>query len=117
MEVNWRDLHGKVIKEFLSYINEQTESFILKGGTALAQCYNLNRFSEDIYLDSQKENIMHHIQAFCKLNHYDYRIAKDTVTVKRTFILMWQKTPCLYRREMNATSAEFTQVIEVDNRT
>ena len=33
------------------------------------------------------------------------------------FILMWQKTPCLYRREMNATSAEFTQVIEVDNRT
>lgn len=35
MEANWRDLHGKVIKEFLSYINEQTESFILKGGTAL----------------------------------------------------------------------------------
>ena len=33
------------------------------------------------------------------------------------FILMWQKTPCLYRREMNATSTEFTQVIEVDNRT
>ena len=50
MEVNWRDLHGKVIKEFLSYINEQTESFILKGGTALAQCYSLNRFSEDIEL-------------------------------------------------------------------
>lgn len=36
---------------------------------------------------------------------------------KIDFILMWQKTPCLYRREMNATSAEFTQVIEVDNRT
>ena len=35
----------------------------------------------------------------------------------RHFILMWQKTHCLYRREMNATSAEFTQVIEVDNRT
>ena len=33
------------------------------------------------------------------------------------FILMWQKTPFLYRREMNATSTEFTQVIEVDNRT
>ena len=30
---------------------------------------------------------------------------------------LWQKTPCLYRREMNATSTEFTQVIEVDNRT
>ena len=36
---------------------------------------------------------------------------------KNHFILMWQKTPCLYRREMNATSTEFTQVIEVDNRT
>ena len=35
----------------------------------------------------------------------------------KIFILMWQKTPCLYRREMNATSTEFTQVIEVDNRT
>ena len=33
------------------------------------------------------------------------------------FILMWQKAPCLYRREMNATSTEFKQVIEVDNRT
>ena len=30
---------------------------------------------------------------------------------------MWQKTPFLYRREMNATSTEFKQVIEVDNRT
>ena len=98
MEVNWRDLHGKVIKEFLSYINEQTESFILKGGTALAQCYNLNRFSEDIYLDSQKENIMHHIQAFCKLNHYDYRIAKDTVTVKRTFINLGSLQPVKYAK-------------------
>ena len=36
---------------------------------------------------------------------------------EQDFILMWQKTPCLYRREMNATSTEFTQVIEVDNRT
>ena len=39
------------------------------------------------------------------------------VSAEVNFILMWQKTPCLYRREMNATSAEFTQVIEVDNRT
>ena len=39
------------------------------------------------------------------------------VLLNHIFILMWQKTPCLYRREMNATSTEFTQVIEVDNRT
>ena len=52
----------------------------------MAQCYHLNRFSEDIDLDAEKENIIHHIQNFCKLNHYDYRIAKDTPTVKRAFI-------------------------------
>lgn len=86
MEANECGLHGKVIKEFLNYLNEQTENFVLKDGTALVQCYNLNIFSENIDLDSQKENIIHHIQAFCRLNHYDYRIAKETVTVKRAFI-------------------------------
>ena len=86
MESNWRDLHGKVIADFLTFLNKQTDSFVLKGGTALAQCYQLNRFSEDIDLDAEKENIIHHIQNFCKLNRYDYRIAKDTPTVKRAFI-------------------------------
>lgn len=46
-------------------------------------------------------------------NDYDVMIE----LALKGFILMWQKTPCLYRREMNATSAEFTKVIEVDNRT
>ena len=44
-------------------------------------------------------------------------IGHDSTFFICIFILMWQKTPCLYRREMNATSTEFTQVIEVDNRT
>ena len=48
---------------------------------------------------------------------YMGREVRIEVGESEKFILMWQKTPCLYRREMNATSAEFTQVIEVDNRT
>ena len=50
---------------------------------------------------------------------YIIKNAKHMENAKKfiDFILMWQKTPCLYRREMNATSTEFTQVIEVDNRT
>ena len=48
---------------------------------------------------------------------YMGREVRIEVGESEKFILMWQKTLCLYRREMNATSAEFTQVIEVDNRT
>ena len=51
MNTEWRDLHGQVINSFLKHLNTKSNSFILKGGTALAKCYNLNRFSEDIDLD------------------------------------------------------------------
>ena len=40
---NWRDEHYKVISEFLKYLNEKTDEFILKGGTSLLTCYNLDR--------------------------------------------------------------------------
>lgn len=86
MDANWRELHGTVINKFLTHLNNKTDSFILKGGTALSQCYNLNRFSEDIDLDARKENILHHVQDFCKKYRYDFRVAKDTATVKRCFI-------------------------------
>ncbi|MBR6299155.1 MAG: nucleotidyl transferase AbiEii/AbiGii toxin family protein, partial [Candidatus Gastranaerophilales bacterium] len=55
-------------------------------GTALAKCYNLNRFSEDIDLDATKEDIKPYIKKFCQLQTYTFRIAKDTATVKRGFI-------------------------------
>ena len=48
MEKNWQKAHGHTIKDFLRFLNNQTDRFILKGGTALAQCYKLPRFSEDI---------------------------------------------------------------------
>jgi predicted nucleotidyltransferase component of viral defense system len=86
MEANWRDLHGNTIRNFLHDLNHDTQHFILKGGTALAQCYNLDRFSEDIDLDAEKENIISHVKKFCNKYGYEYRIAKDTVTVKRCFI-------------------------------
>ena len=76
MNTEWRDLHGQVINSFLKHLNTKSNSFILKGGTALAKCYNLNRFSEDIDLDARKENIIHHVQSFCKQNNYSVRIVK-----------------------------------------
>ena len=84
---NWRDEHYKVISEFLKYLNEKTDEFILKGGTSLLTCYNLDRFSEDIDLDARSnKNIKKIIDDFCKQYKYTYRIAKDTDTVKRFMI-------------------------------
>lgn len=84
---NWREEHFKVINKFLIYLNEKTEDFVLKGGTALLICYNLDRFSEDIDLDGKNNrNIKKIVDDFCKINNYKYRIAKETDTVKRFMI-------------------------------
>ena len=84
---NWRDKHFQVINKFLKYLNERTNEYILKGGTSLLTCYNLDRFSEDIDLDAKgSRNIKKIIDDFCKENNYTYRIAKDTDIVKRFMI-------------------------------
>lgn len=82
-----RKKHGKVINEFLKELNSvEKDNFILKGGTALLTCYGLDRFSEDIDLDGTKRNIKEFVNKFCQKHGYSYRLAKDTDTVKRTFI-------------------------------
>lgn len=77
---NWQSEHRKTINSFLSFLNSKTDNFILKGGTALLACYNLDRFSEDIDLDSMDKNIINYIDAYCTQNNFEYRIAKDTDT-------------------------------------
>ncbi len=83
---DWQIDHKKAIDEFLQYLNKQTDQFVLKGGTALLECYNLNRFSEDIDLDGKSKNIEQYIKIFCINNDFSYRVAKDTNTVKRFMI-------------------------------
>lgn len=104
---DWRDLHGTVIKTFINYLNAQTCSYILKGGTSLMLCYNLSRFSEDIDLDAlhTKQGLENIIKAFCVQMGYTYRVAKDTDTVKRYMIHYADKYKPLkveisYRRKM-----------------
>lgn len=84
--MDWRTKHGEVLTNFLQFLNKQTNQYILKGGTALAQCYGLNRFSEDIDLDGRGDLILDICENFCKKNGYEYRIEKDTDTVKRCMI-------------------------------
>jgi hypothetical protein len=87
-ELNWQLQHGDTITSFLEYLNSQTSDLILKGGTALLVCYDLDRFSEDIDLDSRYPEIMVEtfVSAFCKNKNFSYRTAKDTDTVKRYMI-------------------------------
>ncbi len=83
----WKEIHRKIIIDFLVGLNKVSNRYVLKGGTALLIGYNLDRFSEDIDLDStDKSTIKKYIIEFCKKNKYTYRIAKDTDTVKRYFI-------------------------------
>lgn len=83
---DWRQQHGETIFSFLKYLNEQSDKFVLKGGTALLACYGLDRFSEDIDLDGKDKNILAIVDSFCKISDFSYRVAKDTDTVKRYMI-------------------------------
>lgn len=86
-DTSWQIEHEKVICDFLKYLNSFSDEYVLKGGTALLTCYNLDRFSEDIDLDGVNKNkIKKIIDSFCTRNNYPYRIAKDTDTTKRFFI-------------------------------
>jgi predicted nucleotidyltransferase component of viral defense system len=78
--------HEKTIRDFLSYTNRQTDKFILKGGTALYLCYKLDRFSEDVDLDSRGERIERYVSGFCEKYNYRFRMAKDTPVTERFMI-------------------------------
>lgn len=111
---DWRDKHYVVINEFLNFLNTKTDDFILKGGTALLACYNLDRFSEDIDLDAKsKRNISKIIDEFCKKNGYTYTIPKNTDTTKR-FMIQYDnikklKVEVSYRRN-NIKENEYTKI-------
>lgn len=82
----WHKKHYEVIAEFMMYLNQRTERFVLKGGTSLMLCYGLPRFSEDIDLDGLDDNIEEMVSGFCSHIKANYRVAKDTKTVKRFLI-------------------------------
>lgn len=88
MSLDWQKEHYSVIVNFITYLESISDKFILKGGTALMLCYNLDRFSEDIDLDALSVNndIIAIVDKFCVLNSMSYRVFKDTDTVKRCLI-------------------------------
>ena len=83
---DWRIQHGEEIKHFVHYLKSISNDYILKGGTALALCYGLDRFSEDIDLDAKNKGIIPIIEAYCIKNKYSLRVSKDTHIGERCFI-------------------------------
>ncbi len=78
--------HLDIIRRFMTYINKVSDDYILKGGTALMLCYDLDRFSEDIDLDGFSNDIENLVESFCNKYKFEYRVAEDTKTVKRYMI-------------------------------
>lgn len=79
----WQIEHKQIIKSFLSELNSVSDQYILKGGTALMECYGLDRFSEDIDLDGKEKGILNIIKAWADKHNYNYYINKDTQAVQR----------------------------------
>lgn len=86
------DLHEKnrikIMKEILLQL---TDSFILKGGTALMFGYGLTRFSEDIDLDPIGPSINSHKKTLLNLKFSSFKdvsiqIKKDTNTTFRVMV-------------------------------
>ena len=89
--ITWTDdertEHRAVIGDLLKDIyRDPNAGFILKGGTALMMCWGLDRFSEDIDLDSEKQNIIPIVKRFCERKGYPCFVTKDTPVVKRCMI-------------------------------
>lgn len=85
---DWRDLHYRVICDFVSELNRYYRDLVLKGGTSLMLCYGLDRFSEDIDFDAVRGGtvIQGFVEQFCKKHNSTMRVAKDTDTVRRYMI-------------------------------
>ena len=82
----WKKNHEAVIDAFIDHLSENSEDYILKGGTALYLCYGLDRFSVDIDLDGKSKGLIHIVNDFCNEHDFSFRIAKDTNTVERCMI-------------------------------
>jgi len=86
MNEDWRIRHGGVIEDFVHTLNESSQDYVLKGGTALYLCYGLDRFSEDIDLDGRAKGMAALVERFCQDRGYTFRVAKDTDTVERCMV-------------------------------
>lgn len=75
--------HIEIMRNFLTELNKEIDTFILKGETSLLLAYGLNRFSEDIDLDGGEQRLKGFVESYSQKHGFSLRIAKDTPTVER----------------------------------
>ncbi len=115
MIINDKDTHLKVINSFLKFLNKKTDAFVLKGGTGLSICYDLDRFSEDLDFDTNRSNITSIVKSFCKSYGYKCNQKKNTEFTKRFMIdygvqgqLLKVETSLVNSRGFNISKDEVT---------
>lgn len=94
MADDWKTRHSEVEREFLAFIGDSTP-LILKGGTGLMLCYELDRFSEDLDFDSSSQGFstISAVERFCAEKGYECHVKKDTDAVQRATIHYGGKKP------------------------
>ena len=83
---NWEKNHGAIIDAFVSHLSENSDDYVLKGGTALCLCYSLDRFSVDINLDGKSKGLVQIVSDFCNEHDFSFTVANDTNTIERFMI-------------------------------
>jgi predicted nucleotidyltransferase component of viral defense system len=92
-----QQIYMKLVKNFLQFLNNCSDAFVFKGGTALILCYGLDRFSEDVDLDTlsqDKVSLQNILEQYCSNKGFHYRIAKQTATTER-YILHYDSNQTL----------------------
>lgn len=84
MQSNSEKRHVQVMRFFLDFIGPDY-GLVLKGGTALLLCYDLDRFSEDLDFDATSPHIstINAVKAFCEKTGFGCYVKKETDTVQR----------------------------------
>lgn len=120
---NQKELHVLFMRGILLLINLKNYPTYLKGGTALLLCYELDRFSEDIDLDSEKrfnlENTIKEASQKLGIMIDSISIPKDTETTKRYKIHynegMFLKIETSFRNKINDNDVSVVNGIKVYN--
>jgi len=118
-----RELHVLFMREILLAINSKNYPTYLKGGTALLLCYGLDRFSEDIDLDSEKsfnlENTIKEASKKLDIVIDSINVPKDTETTKRYKVHyngdMYLKIETSFRNKINENDVSVKNGIRVYN--
>jgi len=120
---NEKNIHQDFMRKILEEINKKNLPTVLKGGTALFLCYNLDRFSEDIDLNSEKKfNLESLIKIASKRSNItikSIKITKDSNTTRRYIIsynnYMRLKIETSFREKINFDNVQKINNIQVYN--